>query len=112
MQSIFLSMLTTAKGTSIIVENIFENRYKCVPELNRMGAKIRIEGNTAIIKGVKRLIGTSVKATDLRGGIALVLAGLVANGNTILENVEYIERGYEKLETKLINIGASIYKER
>ena len=64
------------------------------------------------IKGVKRLIGTSVKATDLRGGIALVLAGLVANGNTILENVEYIERGYEKLETKLINIGASIYKER
>ena len=112
MQSIFLSMLSTAKGTSIIVENIFENRYKCVPELNRMGAIIRIEGNTAIIKGVKRLIGTTVKATDLRGGIALVIAGLNANGNTVIENVEYIERGYEKLETKLINIGASIYKER
>lgn len=112
MQSIFLSMLTTARGTSIIKENIFENRYKCVPELNRMGAKIKLEGNTAIIKGVRKLVGTEVRATDLRGGIALVLAGLSASGETIVDNIEYIERGYERLETKLTKIGVSISKER
>ena len=111
MQSIFLSMLTTARGTSIINEKIFENRYKCVPELNRMGAKIKIEGNTAIVKGVRKLIGAEVRATDLRGGIALVIAGLAASGETVVNNIEFIERGYEKLETKLTKIGASIYKE-
>lgn len=112
MQSIFIGMLSTAKGTSIITENIFENRYKCVPELNRMGAKIKIEGNTAIVKGVRKLVGADVRATDLRGGIALVIAGLSAIGNTRIENIGFIERGYEKLETKLTKIGASIYKER
>lgn len=112
MQSIFLGMLCNAKGTSVITENIFENRFKCVPELNRMGAKIKIEGNTAIVKGVRRLTGTDVRATDLRGGIALVIAGLTANGYTKIENIGFIERGYEKLETKLTKIGASIYKER
>ena len=112
MQSIFLGMLCSAKGTSVITENIFENRFKCVPELNRMGAKIKIEGNTAIVKGVRRLTGTEVRATDLRGGIALVIAGLTANGYTKIENIGFIERGYEKLETKLTKIGASIYKER
>lgn len=112
MQSIFLGMLCNAKGTSVITENIFENRFKCVPELNRMGAKIKIEGNTAIVKGVRRLTGTEVRATDLRGGIALVIAGLTANGYTKIENIGFIERGYEKLETKLTKIGASIYKER
>ena len=112
MQSIFLGMLCNAKGTSVITENIFENRFKCVPELNRMWAKIKIEGNTAIVKGVRRLTGTEVRATDLRGGIALVIAGLTANGYTKIENIGFIERGYEKLETKLTKIGASIYKER
>ena len=112
MQSIFLGMLCNAKGTSVITENIFENRFKCVPELNRMGAKIKIEGNTAIVKEVRRLTGTEVRATDLRGGIALVIAGLTANGYTKIENIGFIERGYEKLETKLTKIGASIYKER
>ena len=112
MQSIFVGMLSTAKGTSIITESIFENRFKCVPELNRMGAKIKIEGNTAIVKGVRRLVGTEVRATDLRGGIALVIAGLTAVGTTRVENIGFIERGYEKLESKLTKIGASIYKER
>ena len=112
MQSIFLGMLCSAKGTSVITENIFENRFKCVPELNRMGAKIKIEGNCAIVKGVRKLTGTEVRATDLRGGIALVIAGLTANGITKVENIGFIERGYEKLETKLTKIGASIYKER
>ncbi len=108
MQSIFASMLSTAKGTSIIVENIFENRYKYVTELNRMGAKITIEGRTAVIKGVRKLSGANVKATDLRGGAALILAGLVAKGKTTIMNIEYILRGYENIEKKLRNLGAKI----
>ena len=110
MQSIFATVLTTAKGTSIITENIFESRFKYMQELNRMGAKIVTEGRTAIIKGTKKLFGTNVKATDLRGGAALVLAGTVAKGVTSIENIEYILRGYEKFETKLQNIGVNIEK--
>lgn len=112
MQSIFLSAMTVAKGTSIIIENIFENRYKFIPELIRMGAKITIEGRSAIIKGVRKLYGTNVKATDLRGGAALVLAGLTAKGETIVENIEYILRGYENFDKKLKKIGANIIIEK
>ena len=108
MQSVFGSLLTIAKGTSIIVENIFENRYKYIQELIRMGAKITIEGRTAIIKGTRKLYGANVKATDLRGGAALVLAATVAKGTTKIENIEYILRGYEKFEQKLKNIGVDI----
>lgn len=108
MQSVFGSMLTTAKGTSIIVENIFENRYKYINELQRMGAKITIEGKTAIIKGVRRLNGAVVSSSDLRGGAALVVAGLGAKGKTTVENIEYILRGYEKLDSKLQELGANI----
>ena len=108
MQSIFASMLTTAKGTSVIVENIFENRYKYTSELNKMGAKITTEGKTAIIKGVRRLSAAKVKSTDLRGGAAMVLAGLVANGITEVTNVEHILRGYEHIVEKLSSVGASI----
>ena len=108
MQSIFASMLTTAKGTSIIIENIFENRYKYTQELNRMGSKITIEGKSAIIRGTRKLYGTTVKATDLRGGAALVLAGLIAKGRTEIDNIEYILRGYENLDTKLRKLGADI----
>jgi len=108
MQSVFGSMLTTAKGTSIIVENIFENRYKYINELQRMGAKITIEGKTAIIKGVRRLNGAVVSSSDLRGGAALVTAALGAKGKTTVENIEYILRGYEKLDSKLQELGANI----
>ena len=108
MQSIFSTILTTAKGTSVIVENIFENRYKYTQELIRMGAKISIEGKTAIIKGTKRLYGANVKATDLRGGAALVIAATMAKGTTKIENIEYILRGYEKFQQKLKNIGVDI----
>lgn len=108
MQSVFSSMLTTAKGNSVVVENIFENRYKYSNELKRMGAKFVIEGRTAVIKGVRKLNGTNVKASDLRGGAALVLAGLVAKGKTTVENIEYILRGYSKLEEKLSSLGANI----
>ncbi len=108
MQSVFASMLTTAKGTSIIIENIFENRYKYTQELNKMGAKITVEGKSAVIRGTRKLYGAEVKATDLRGGAALVLAGLIAKGDTQIDNIEYILRGYENLDEKLMNLGAEI----
>ena len=108
MQSIFATALTTARGTSVIVENIFENRYKYTQELIRMGARITIEGKTAIIKGVRRLYNANVKATDLRGGAALVMAGLSKKGESKVDNIEYILRGYENFENKIQNIGGKI----
>ena len=108
MQQIFTALLTTVKGTSIVVENIFENRYRFTQELIRMGAKITIEGKTAIVKGVKKLYGANVKAEDLRGGASLVLAGSVAKGTTKIENIEYILRGYENFIDKLKKIGLDI----
>lgn len=111
MQSIFCSMLTTAKGTSVVIENIFENRYKYTNELQRMGAKFLIEGKTAIITGVRKLNGVCVKATDLRGGAALIVAGLSAKGKTKITNIEYILRGYEDLDKKLTMLGAKITRE-
>ena len=110
MQSVFAAVLTTVKGTSIIVENIFENRYKFIPELVRMGAKATLESRTAVIKGVKKLYGANVKATDLRGGAALVLAATVAKGTTKVENIEYILRGYENFDNKLKKINVNIIK--
>ncbi len=110
MQSVFASMLTTAKGTSMIIENIFENRYRYIPELKRMGAKANIEGKTAVIIGVRKLSGTTVKSTDLRGGAAMVVAGLIARGKTVITDIEYILRGYENLDEKLRSLGANIYQ--
>ncbi len=110
MQSIFATTMTVAKGTSIIVENIFENRYKYTQELVRMGAKIKVEGKTAVIKGVRKLYGANVKATDLRGGASVVMAGIVAKGMTKVENIEYILRGYEKFDKKLQDIGVDILR--
>lgn len=108
LQSIVGTVLTIAKGTSIIIENIFENRYKYLTELTKMGAKSTIEGRTAVIKGVRRLNNANVKATDLRGGAALVIAALNAKGKTYVENIEYILRGYENLDQKLKSLGANI----
>lgn len=108
MQSIIVSTLSIAKGTSIIVENIFENRYRYISELKKMGAKISIEGRTAVIKGVRKLNKANVKATDLRGGAALVLAGLSSKGRTTIENIEYVLRGYEDFDKKLRKLGANI----
>ncbi len=112
MQSIFGALLSTAKGTSVITENIFESRYKYAQELIRMGAKINVEGRTAIIKGTKRIQGANVIATDLRGGASLVIAGLYAKGVTQVDNIHYILRGYEKMDEKLKKIGAKIYIEK
>lgn len=112
MQSIFGALLIMAKGTSVITENIFESRYKYAQELIRMGAKINVEGRTAIIKGTKRIQGANVVATDLRGGASLVVAGLYAKGITQVDNVHYILRGYEKMDEKLKKLGAQIYIEK
>lgn len=112
MQSIFGALLITAKGTSVITENIFESRYKYTQELIRMGAKINVEGRIAIIKGTKKIQGTNVVATDLRGGASLVIAGLYANGVTQIDNIHYILRGYEKMDEKLKKVGAKIYNEK
>lgn len=111
LQSILGATLTVSKGTSIIVENIFENRYRYLNELTKMGAKATIEGRTAVIKGVRRLSKANVKATDLRGGVALVIAALNAKGRTCVDNIEYILRGYEKLDVKLRSLGAKIYRD-
>ena len=108
MQSVFASMLTVAKGTSMIVENIFENRYKYINELIRMGAKITTEGKVAIVKGARKLVAAEVKSTDLRGGAAMCTAALAAKGVSRINNIEHILRGYENLEKKLTKLGASI----
>ncbi len=108
MQAQIVAALTIARGTSIMVETVFENRYKHVDELIRMGANIKLEGRMAVIKGVKHLTGASVYARDLRGGAAMVLAGLAAHGETEISDIKHIERGYERIEEKLANAGAAI----
>ena len=110
MQPQMTTLLAVSKGTSIVTESIYENRFKYVDELTRMGASIKVEGNTAIIEGVDRLTGASVCAPDLRGGVALVMAGLMADGYTVVENIELIERGYERFESKMQQLGASMVK--
>ena len=102
--------LALCKGTSIITESIFENRFKYADELSRMGACIKVEGNSAIIDGVKKLTGARVSAPDLRAGAALVIAGLAADGITVVDDIVYIQRGYENFEEKLRSLGAEIEK--
>ncbi|MCL6638310.1 MAG: UDP-N-acetylglucosamine 1-carboxyvinyltransferase [Firmicutes bacterium] len=110
MQPQMMALLCYAGGTSVITETIFENRFKHVGELRRMGADIKVEGQTAIVKGVGRLSGAFVEASDLRAGAALVLAALGADNGTVLENVAHIDRGYEKLEAKYNALGARIIR--
>lgn len=111
MQSQFMSLMSVADGTGVVVETVFENRFMHVPELLRMGAKIKIDGRTAVIDGIKKLSGAKVRATDLRAGAALVIAALGAQGETEIDEIEHIERGYEDFEKKLTSIGVSIKKE-
>ena len=108
MQQFFGAVLCLEIVTSVIIENIFENRFKYINELIRMGAKIKIEGKTAVITGVRKLSGTTVEGHDLRGGAALILAGLAAKGKTNVENIEYVLRGYENIDRKLNMLGANI----
>lgn len=108
MQAQFMALMTQAKGTSVITETIFENRLMHISELQRMGAAIKIDGHSAIIEGPSILSGANVMATDLRASASLILAGLVANGETIVHRVYHLDRGYESLEQKLQNLGADI----
>ena len=107
-QSPIMAITTVADGASVFVENIFDSRYKQVAQLNRMGADIKIEGRVAVVKGVKELHSADVVATDLRGGAALIVAGLVAKGETKIEEIHHILRGYEHIEKNLQQIGADI----
>ncbi len=110
MQPQMTALLAVTKGTSIVSESIFENRFQYVDELNRMGVNVKVEGNTAIVSGVKKLTGTEITASDLRAGAALILAALVAEGETVINHVDYIDRGYEFIEEKLRGIGADIVR--
>jgi UDP-N-acetylglucosamine 1-carboxyvinyltransferase len=108
MQAQFMSMLALADGTSLLTETIFENRYMHVPELSRMGADIEVRGRSAVVRGVDGLVGAPVMATDLRASMSLVLAGLAAEGETQVNRVYHLDRGYERLEEKLQAVGADI----
>ncbi len=110
MQAQFCAMNSIAEGTSVIIETVFENRFMHIQELQRMGANIKLEGNTAICNGVKKLTSAPVMATDLRASASLVLAALVAKGNTEIERIYHIDRGYECIEEKLQQLGAKIHR--
>lgn len=108
MQAQFMAMNTVAEGVCTVIETIFENRFMHVQELQRMGANIDVQGNTAVVKGVAALEGANVMATDLRASAGLVLAGLVAEGETVIDRIYHLDRGYEKLEEKLNQLGAKV----
>jgi UDP-N-acetylglucosamine 1-carboxyvinyltransferase len=110
MQAQFMALATVARGTALITETIFENRFMHALEMQRLGADIRLEGNTAIVKGVERLQGAKVMATDLRASAGLVIAGLVAEGDTVVDRIYHLDRGYEALETKLSALGARVVR--
>jgi len=108
LQPLILTLLTGAKGTSIVTENVWDNRFRYVEELRRMGANVSVDGRIAVIEGGGKLIGSPVSSTDLRAGAALVVAGLMADGVTEVYNIKYIDRGYEEFEKKLRGLGAQI----
>jgi UDP-N-acetylglucosamine 1-carboxyvinyltransferase len=110
MQAQVMALMTVADGTSVITENIFENRYMHVAELRRMGADITVDGAVAVVRGQSRLSGAPVMATDLRASASLVLAGLKAEGKTTVSRVYHLDRGYERLERKLTGLGAVIQR--
>ncbi|MBR4072338.1 MAG: UDP-N-acetylglucosamine 1-carboxyvinyltransferase, partial [Clostridia bacterium] len=106
---ILISMLTVASGTTVFVENIFENRYKYTEELKRLGAKIKTEGKVAVVEGVDRLSAACCECTDLRGGAALVIAALKAEGTTEIDKIQHILRGYDDIAGHLSHLGAEVY---
>jgi UDP-N-acetylglucosamine 1-carboxyvinyltransferase len=108
LQAQIMALMTVADGTSLIRETIFENRFMHVPELARMGADVRVEGDAATVHGVEKLKGAPVMATDLRASVSLVLAGLAAEGETVVGRVYHLDRGFDRLEEKLGSVGADI----
>jgi UDP-N-acetylglucosamine 1-carboxyvinyltransferase len=107
-----VALLSTAQGTSIVTESVWENRYQYVDELRRLGARISVDGKVAVIEGVKRLSGAPVMATDLRAGAGMVIAALMAEGITQVHELMHIDRGYENLEQKLKSLGAQIVRSK
>jgi UDP-N-acetylglucosamine 1-carboxyvinyltransferase len=112
MQAQIMGLMTIADGAAMITETIFENRFMHVPELMRLGANINVQGASALVRGVKRLTGAPVMATDLRASVSLVIAGLIAEGETMINGVHHLDRGYERLEEKLAACGARIERVR
>ena len=108
MQAQFVSLNSIAEGNSTVTETVFENRFMHVQEIARMGGNITLKGNTAVIEGIEKLKGAPVMATDLRASASLVLAGLVAEGSTVIDRIYHIDRGYERIEEKLKMLGADI----
>ncbi|MCU7811225.1 MAG: UDP-N-acetylglucosamine 1-carboxyvinyltransferase, partial [Candidatus Thiodiazotropha sp. (ex Notomyrtea botanica)] len=106
----FTALNSVAEGVGVVTETIFENRFMHVQELQRMGAKIKLEGNTAICTGSEQLTGAPVMATDLRASASLVLAGLVAEGETLVDRIYHIDRGYQNIEEKLAGLGGEIHR--
>jgi UDP-N-acetylglucosamine 1-carboxyvinyltransferase len=112
LQAQFMSLMTVSEGAAMITETIFENRFMHVPELARMGANVTVHGASALVRGVKKLRGAPVMATDLRASVSLVLAGLAAEGETEVRRIYHLDRGYERLEEKLSACGAVIERVR
>ena len=112
MQAQFMAINCVADGTAVIRETIFENRFMHAVELIRLGANIKLDGNNAVVTGVPRLDGATVMATDLRASASLVIAGLVAQGETLIERIYHLDRGYERIEEKLARLGASVRRVR
>ena len=108
MQAQFMALNCIAEGSAMVVETIFENRFMHVQELRRLGAQIDVEGNTSVVRGVDHLEGATVMATDLRASACLVIAGLVAQGETVIDRIYHLDRGYEHIESKLSQLGANI----
>jgi UDP-N-acetylglucosamine 1-carboxyvinyltransferase len=108
MQAQFMALDCIAQGSSHVTETIFENRFMHVQEMNRLGAHIEIDGHTAIINGVEKLVGAPVMATDLRASASLVIAGLAADGDTLIDRIYHLDRGYDRMEVKLSGVGALI----
>jgi UDP-N-acetylglucosamine 1-carboxyvinyltransferase len=108
MQAQFIALNSVAEGRAFVTETIFENRFMHVQELRRLGAQIEVEGNTALVKGADHLTGATVMATDLRASASLVIAGLVADGGTVIDRIYHLDRGYERIEKRLAQLGAQI----
>jgi UDP-N-acetylglucosamine 1-carboxyvinyltransferase len=112
MQAQFMALNAVADGTAVVTETVFENRFMHVQELRRLGANVEVEGNTAVVRGVPKLSGAAVMATDLRASACLVVGGLVASGETVVDRVYHLDRGYECIEEKLGQLGARIRRTR
>ena len=111
LQAQTMSLMVVARGMAVLTETIFENRYMHVPELIRMGANIEVDGRVAVVRGVEKLFGAPVMATDLRASASLILAGLAAEGETRLSDIHHLDRGYERIEAKLSAVGATIERQ-